>query len=168
MAASTSSAEETSRRFTSAARSVASSRSYSGREGMLHRSPSRDAGGVLAEDARQPVAQRDPLARVQGEDPVGQAAALHLGHQAPAGNAVIPSAAEVRLEVDGHHRAGADVAEDVQRLLGARMAPAVAGAAGSRRSDGDERQVDAGKARADLAEHARVVPGIPGEIDAPA
>src|SRR5205823_4593484 len=62
----------------------------------------------------------------------------------------------------------ADVAEDVQRLLRAGVTPAVALAPRPRRSDGDERQVDAGEPRADLAEHARVVTRVSGEIHAPA
>src|SRR5713101_1167996 len=155
MAASTSSDGDTCLRRTSAARSVASSRSYSGREGMA--SPCRDRGPFFPEDARAAVAQGDPLSRAQSEDAVRQAPARHFGQKPPPGRAVVRAAAVVRLEVDGHHRLGVDVAEDVQRLLRAGMAPPVFGPASPRRRDGDEREVDAGEPRADLAEHARVV-----------
>src|SRR5438128_418024 len=139
------------------------------REGMAWPRPSapRDGRSLFAEDFRRAVAQRDPLARVEREHAIAQAAARHLGQQAATRRAVV-AARVVRLEVDGHHRRGTDVVEDVQRLLWARMAPAVQRAARTGGCDGDEREVDAWEAGADLAEDFRVVACVAGEVHAPA
>src|SRR5882762_615485 len=129
-------------------------------------SPFRDRVPFFAEDAGAAVAQRDPLSRAQREDAIRQAPARDLGQELPPGRAVVRAPAVVRLEVDGNHRRGADVAEDIQRLLRAGMAPPVAGAAGTGRRDGNEGQIDAWEPGADLAEHPRVVAGVAREVHA--
>src|SRR6267143_1797926 len=109
-----------------------------------------DRGSVFAQDLRGAVAHGEALAGVQREHATLEAAARHLGEQAPPGRAVLGAPGVVGLEMDGHHRRGADVAEDVQRLLGARVAPAVSCAARWGGRDGDEDEVDAPNSGDDL------------------
>src|SRR5207302_2148488 len=67
-----------------------------------------DHGSFFAEDLRSAVSQGDPLAGVEREHAVPEAAAGHLGEQAAPGRSVLGAARVVGLEVDGDHRRGAE------------------------------------------------------------